>query len=334
MNQRRCCANESGSVPSRGTGTRGGAALPGPAAGRPQRLLDPRRELRQRRRLEEVAQRQLDAERPAQPREHPRRQQRVAAQLEEPVGDPRPVRGRAPRPRCRRGPPRPASAAPGSRPRSACRSGAGRAFLSTLPLGVSGSRSSSHEGRRHHVFRQPLAQAGRAGRGASPRARPSPAPDRRPDAGHRRRPRARRPPPPRGPRAEPPSAASISPSSMRKPRIFTWVSRRALEIDRAVRQVAPEIAGPVQAVVRRAGERVGDEALAGQRLVVEIAEGEIGRADADLSQLAHPGELIRGVEHQELDPVDPPAERDPLAVRQRRPRGSPCPAASRWRRSS
>ena len=50
-------------------------------------------------------------------------------------------------------------AAPRSPPPPAASSGAGRARRSTLPLGVSGSASSAHEGGRHHVLRQPVRAA-------------------------------------------------------------------------------------------------------------------------------------------------------------------------------
>ena len=53
--------------------------------------LDPGGEVRQHRGLEEIAQRQLDAECAAQARHHPRRQQRVSAELEEVVGRPDPL---------------------------------------------------------------------------------------------------------------------------------------------------------------------------------------------------------------------------------------------------
>ena len=139
MNQRRCWANDRGRGPCRGTGTRGGASA---ARAGPPRRLDPGGEVRQRRRLEEVAQRQLDAEGAAQARDHLRRQQRVAAQVEEVVVRPDPLEPEHLGPdagedlldrRARRH---------DSSPSALCRSGAGRALRSTLPLGVSGSAAS------------------------------------------------------------------------------------------------------------------------------------------------------------------------------------------------
>ena len=92
----------------------------------------------------------------------------------------------------------------------------------------SGSACERHEGRRHHVLGQPLAPGTRA---APPQLRPATSP----------RPARRRPPARRSPAAAgasrattaasrtagcAASAASISPSSMRKPRTLTWWSIR------------------------------------------------------------------------------------------------------------
>ena len=112
--------------------------------------------------------------------------------------------------------PAPAERAPGRAERA----------RSTLPFGVSGSAVEQHEGRRDHVVGQLLLREdARSALGAAPRLR---ARRRR-----RRRPAACRPG--ASSRATTTasrtagcgrSTASISPSSMRKPRIFTWWSMR------------------------------------------------------------------------------------------------------------
>ena len=60
------------------------------------------------------------------------------------------------------------------------------------------------------------------------------------------------------------SAASISPSSMRKPRIFTWWSMRPRNSSVPSARSAGEVAGAVEPAARLGRERVGDEALGGQ----------------------------------------------------------------------
>ena len=115
-------------------------------------------------------------------------------------------------------------AARGVRAASGARSGAGSARRSSLPFGVSGSALQQHERRRHHVLGQ-RSRAGAPRSDAGVGARAVGAPPRRPPAACRRaRPRAR-PRPPRARRDARGSAASISPSSMRKPRSFTWGRR-------------------------------------------------------------------------------------------------------------
>ncbi len=89
MNQSRCWANDRGRSPCRGAGQERGTAGSAPAGAA--RRFDPGGESLHRRGLEEVAHRQLDAEGAAQARHHPRRQQRVAAQLEEVVVRPDPL---------------------------------------------------------------------------------------------------------------------------------------------------------------------------------------------------------------------------------------------------
>ena len=160
--------------------------------------------------------------------DHLDRQDRVAAQLEEVVVDAHPRRRRArsaqipadarlrvaaPRRRVR---PRPARSA---------RGGAGSALRSTLPFCGERQRRQADEGRRDHVLGQRL----RSGLRSSPvEQRPLP-----PSADHvgdqalvARRVLARDDHAPRARRGAAPAPASISPSSMRKPRIFTWWSIR------------------------------------------------------------------------------------------------------------
>ena len=91
--------------------------------------------------LEHGADGQLHPEAGAHPADQPRRQQRVAAQLEEMVVDAHPLAAPAPRRTGRRGLAPAASAGRGTpRPR---RCGAGSALRSSLPLGVSGRASST-----------------------------------------------------------------------------------------------------------------------------------------------------------------------------------------------
>ncbi len=136
--------------------------------------------------------------------------------------------------KCRRGsPPRPSSPAPSPRSRS---EGLGGGFAgitaapardqqeglaSTLPLGCSGSASMRIEGDGHHARHGAPPSTSRNACAQLRRATSA--------VNHRRRPaacrRSRLPGPPRQPRAPTgcaASAASISPSSMRKPRILTW----------------------------------------------------------------------------------------------------------------
>ncbi len=101
-------------------------------------------------------------------------------------------------------------------PPSAVASGAGSALRSTLPLGVSGSASSATKADGHHVLRQAAPQ----GLPELARRQVRAARRDRPPGACRRRPRG----PPRRPRDTDgwrSRAASISPSSMRKPRTFT-----------------------------------------------------------------------------------------------------------------
>ena len=98
--------------------------------------------------------------------------------------------------------------------------GAGSARRSSLPLGVRGSRVQDDERGRHHVLRQAAAQVR-----AQLVRRPPPPPRTPPAAARPARPRAATTAHSRTPGCRR-SAASISPGSMRKPRIFTCSSRR------------------------------------------------------------------------------------------------------------
>ena len=190
---------------------------------------------------------------------------------------PRPGRGRARRARprrcvcstSRRGARRSGCRAPGaSYPAPAAR------LRSILPFGVSGSVVEDDEGRRHHVVRQlpaPGWPAAPPAVGAAPSARHATVGDQAAVAGAARR--VRRPPPRATPRVRP-SAASISPSSMRKPRIFTWWSSRPRNSRLpSGRQRARSPVRYSRAPSARA-ERVGDEPLGGQRGPAAVAAGD------------------------------------------------------------
>ena len=103
----------------------------------------------------------------------------------------------------------------------------------------------------------------RAQRARRPAAAPGAARRRPPAACRRARPRAP-PPRPRARRGAARSAASTSPSSMRKPRTFTWWSTRPRNSSTPSGAPARQVARAVQARAGRAGEGVGDEALGGQ----------------------------------------------------------------------
>ena len=117
---------------------------PPPARARaaPRRRRQPQRQRRHARRLEQAADRNLDIQRRTDPADQPRRQQRVPAQLEEVVVDADPLDAPAPRQTARTGSPPAGCAAPAAHAPAAS-SGAGSARRSSLPFGVSGSRSST-----------------------------------------------------------------------------------------------------------------------------------------------------------------------------------------------
>ena len=194
------------------------------------------------------------------------------------------------------------------------RSGAIResAWRSTLPLGVSGSAVEDDEGRGDHVARAAARRAARGGAGSAVFG-----------GGHvgdqslvlRPAPRDQRPRPRRtaGWQA---SAASTSPSSMRKPRIFTWRSMRPRKLERRRRAAA--------ARGRRcgrgrpgSGEGVGHEALGGQVGPAEIAAGQAGAADAQLApaRRAAPGCSPRVQRRRRRGVGDRPADRERPAAR-------------------
>ena len=67
----------------------------------------------------------------------------------------------------------------------------------------------------------------------------------------------------------------------------------AEELDVAVRAASGQVAGAVEARARRAGERVGHEALGGQLGPVEVAAGEAARRRCKLARHARPAPARR-----------------------------------------
>ena len=219
-NHSRCCANDSGSVPVAIHAPRSRPAAPRRRGRRaPARRAPPASGA-----SNSVAQRQLHAERLPHAARPPGRQQRVPAQLEEVVAAAHPLARPAPPPRSPPAPPPPAPRG-ASYPRAADRSpsGAGSARGRPCRSASAAARRARTKRRRHHVLRQALAQV-RAqrlrGRPASP-----PAPRRRP-AALARRVLARQHHRLAHRRVLARARASISPSSIRKPRTFTWWSMR------------------------------------------------------------------------------------------------------------
>ena len=230
-NHSRCCANDSGG----GGSARAATSATAPAAGSAAASASALRQRRHRGRLEERAQRQLDAEPRRAAGHHLGGQQRVAAQLEEVVVDADLRRNRSTSAQMPRASPPtgvrggyvgrcawssrlpPAPAAPCGPPCRWASAAARPARTNAEGTMYSGRRCSQERAQRvrrrrvrlgHDVGDEPLV-ARRCPRAPRPR------------------PRARR-----GARA---SAASISPSSMRKPRILTWWSRRPRNSSVAVR---------------------------------------------------------------------------------------------------
>ena len=96
------------------------------------------------------------------------------------------------------------------------------------------------------------------------------------------------------------SAASISPSSMRIAADLHLVVEPAQELDRAVRPPAREVAGAVEAAARRAANGIGDEALGGQLGPPEVAAGQPDRRRWQISPATPSGTgRWRAVEHVE-----------------------------------
>ncbi len=173
--------------------------------------------------LEQGAQRQLHAERGADPRHHPGRQQRVAAQLEEAVVRPHPLdaqhllpdRGQDPLARGRPGPLRSAAVRPSR----------------LAPAGRGGRPCRWASAGRPPAPRRPTAPCSpAAARAGTPQLATRPGPSgrprrRRPDGGRRACPPAPQRPPARRPACRA-RTASISRSSIRKPRTLTCWSIR------------------------------------------------------------------------------------------------------------
>ncbi len=82
------------------------------------------------------------------------------------------------------------------------------------------------------------------------------------------------------------------------------------EGDVAIREIASQIPGLVDAVGRIVPEGVRAEACSGEPLVVEIPAAEEGAADMDLPHFSKGSRTPQGVEEEELDIADPPAGRD------------------------
>jgi len=68
---------------------------------------------------------------------------------------------------------------------------------------------------------------------------------------------------------------------MRKPRIFTWVSRRPRKVELSIGAPAHPVAGAVEPLA--GGERVGHEALGGEAGAGKIAARQAGAADEQLA---------------------------------------------------
>jgi len=84
------------------------------------------------------------------------------------------------------------------------------------------------------------------------------------------------------------SAVFDSPSSMRKPRIFTWWSFRPMNSKVPSGRHRARFAGPVKAGVGYRGERVGDEFRGRQLGLIRIAAREAIAAEKELADAAHP----------------------------------------------
>ena len=123
-------------------------------------------------------------------------------------------------------------------------------------------------------------------RQASAHGRRRPGPRRRPAACPRAGPRAPRTTALRHPGA-PASTDSISPSSIRKPRTFTWSSARPRNSSSPSARPPHQVAGAVHPRPGRP-ERVGHEPLRGQARPAEVAAGQPRTGDVQLTRPPRP----------------------------------------------
>ena len=160
--------------------------------------------------------------------------------------------------------------------------GAGRARRSSLPFGVIGS-AAEHARTRAGTMKSgsTCARCARSSAAGARRRSANDVSDQPRLAGRvrRARPRRRRGPP--GARA---SADSISPSSMRKPRILTWSSTRPDELEVAVGAGSGPGRRCDTGARRGAPNGFGDEPLGGELRPLQIAARQAAPADV---QLAH-----------------------------------------------
>ena len=247
----------------------------------------------QGRRREDVAQVEVDAEPRAHAGEQPHRRERVAAEGEEVVerADPLPLQHLAPHRRESRLDPV-ARRHPGGAPRGADIGGerqGGERPAVELAAGGPRQGGQGDEERRHHRPRQPrgevIPQLGAQGRGVDRRPAGSTGDQvgDQPGLARRRRARQDRRLPHRRVRRErrrhlrglDPEAAQLH-----------LVVAPADQLERAVRPPARQVAGAVEALPRRRGEGVGEEALGGQVRAADVAAGEPLPRQAELAH--HP----------------------------------------------
>ena len=269
----------------------------------------------QRRRLEQAAQWHVDPEGAAQPRYQPGGEQRVTSQIEEVVVAARPVdaqqlaphRGQAfldRRPRRLPGGVRSGEARAGRRPAPQLR---------PIDLAVGGERKrlDHREGRRHHICRQPAGeihpQLGECRRRPRDPQKGDQAPVPRPRLDRRRH--HHRPGHPRMLLQSRFHLRRLDPEAAH----LELAVGAAEEIHPAVRQMAGQVARTVEAPARRrigvAHERIGPEALGGQRRPVVVTAGQTGAADPQLPWHPRRHRLEPAVE--QVDPAvgERPADR-------------------------
>jgi hypothetical protein len=103
---------------------------------------------------------------------------------------------------------------------------------------------------------------------------------------------------------------------LRLPRLDTYAADLDLlvqaseEVEVTVRAVAYEVACPIEACSGAVAEGVGDEAPGGDLGLVEVAAGEAGAADVELSGHAHRDRTSVGIEDVDLRVGDRPSNRD------------------------